>query len=256
MKRVATAIVLIPLVVYVVLWADPMLFLAVLATAAWLSYREYDSLAAGYGFGAPGPLGYLIGLVVLLGQGETWLVLAGTALIALTWNMRAEPLSQVLPRTSMLLLGIVYIFGCWHAALLLHQANRGWLLFALLVSWTGDIGAYYVGRNFGRRKLAPRVSPNKSWEGAVASVFASILLAGGYLVYFVRGIPVLRVIAITALANVAGQIGDLAESAIKRGAGTKDSGSLLPGHGGFLDRVDSTLFALPVVYLCLVRWAG
>jgi len=256
MKRILTAAALIPFVVYVVLWADPLLFLGVLAAAAFLSYREYDSLAAGYGFGAPGPLGYLAGVLLLLGLGEAWLVLTATALAALAWAMRAEPLSQALPRASLLLAGVVYIFGCWHAGLLLHEANRHWLLFALLVSWAGDMGAYYVGRTFGRHKMAPRVSPNKSWEGAAASVVTSVLLAGAYLAYFARGIPAPRAFAVAVLANIAGQIGDLAESAIKRGAGTKDSGALLPGHGGFLDRVDSTLFALPVVWACLVRWAG
>ena len=98
--------------------------------------------------------------------------------------------------------------------------------------------------------MAPRVSPNKSWEGAAASVAASILVAVPYLWYFVHiggsaSIPLF--ILLTAAANAAGQIGDLAESAMKRGAGVKDSGALLPGHGGLLDRVDSTLFALPVI---------
>ena len=92
------------------------------------------------------------------------------------------------------------------------------------------------------------MSPKKSWEGAAASVVASVLIAGGYLLYFVSGVPVLEAIALTAVANVAGQLGDLCESAMKRGAGVKDSGGILPGHGGFLDRVDSTMFALPVIY--------
>jgi phosphatidate cytidylyltransferase len=98
--------------------------------------------------------------------------------------------------------------------------------------------------------MAPRVSPKKSWEGAAASVATSILIAGGYLMYF-AGIGAPRAIALAAAANVAGQLGDLAESAMKRGAEVKDSGAILPGHGGFLDRVDSTLFSLPVVYACL-----
>ena len=97
-------------------------------------------------------------------------------------------------------------------------------MYALLVSWTGDIGAYYVGRSFGRHRLAPRISPHKSWEGAIASVATALLLAGAYLVYFV-GVPIPLALALTAVANAAGQLGDLAESAIKRGAGVKDSGA-------------------------------
>src|SRR5262249_33821291 len=109
-------------------------------------------------------------------------------------------------------------------------------------------GAYFIGRKLGKHKLATRVSPNKSWEGAAASVAASMLFGAAYLTRFVEGVTILEAIGITAAANIAGQIGDLAESAMKRGAGVKDSGTILPGHGGFLDRVDSTLFTLPVVY--------
>ena len=105
-----------------------------------------------------------------------------------------------------------------------------------------------MGRRWGRHKMAPTVSPKKSWEGAAASVAAALLLCGAYLVYFVH-VPILNAALLTALANIAGQLGDLAESSIKRGAGVKDSGAILPGHGGFFDRVDSTLFTLPVIYL-------
>jgi phosphatidate cytidylyltransferase len=124
-------------------------------------------------------------------------------------------------------------------------------MFALLLNWAGDSGAYFVGRQFGRHKLASRVSPKKSWEGAVASVAMSVLIAGAYVVRAVPGVSIAAAIVLTSVANVAGQLGDLAESAIKRGAGVKDSGAILPGHGGFLDRVDSTLFAMPVIYAYL-----
>jgi phosphatidate cytidylyltransferase len=124
-------------------------------------------------------------------------------------------------------------------------------MYALLISWTGDGGAYYVGRAFGRHKLAPRVSPNKSWEGSAASVVASVLIAGAYMLRFIPEVGAVQAIVITIVANAAGQLGDLAESAMKRGAGVKDSGAILPGHGGFLDRVDSTLFTLPAIYVCL-----
>src|SRR5262249_5916703 len=123
-----------------------------------------------------------------------------------------------------------------------------WLMYALLLNWAGDAGAYYVGRRFGRHKMAPRVSPQKSWEGAAASLVTSMLLAGWYLQFFVPEVSVPAALGLTAAANAAGQAGDPAESAMKRGARVKDSGGILPGHGGFLDRVDSTLFALPVIY--------
>ncbi|MGD0499573.1 MAG: phosphatidate cytidylyltransferase [Bryobacteraceae bacterium] len=249
MKRVLTAAALIPVIVYVVLFANSWIFLGVLIAAAILSYREYDGIAEAYGFGAPGPLGYGFGLLLLASKGEAWLVLVAAAAAALALAMRADDLARTLPRAALLVMGVAYVFGCWKCAALLRESNPHWLMFALMVNWVGDAGAYYVGRPFGKHKMAPRVSPNKSWEGAAASVAVSILAGGGYLVYF-TGIGAPAAAAVAAAANVAGQLGDLAESAMKRGAGLKDSGTILPGHGGFLDRVDSTLFALPVVYAC------
>jgi phosphatidate cytidylyltransferase len=251
MKRILTAAALIPVVVYVVLWANFWAFLAVLVTVALLCYREFNGVAEAYGFGAPGPLGYGAGLLLLAWRQETWLLVLGIALILLALAMRAGDLAKSLPRAALLLAGIVYIFGCWKCAMPLRELNPHWLMYALLVNWVGDIGAYYVGRRWGRHKMAPRVSPHKSWEGAAASVAASVLIAGAYLLRFVPGVGVAQAVALTVAANAAGQLGDLTESAMKRGAGVKDSGVILPGHGGLLDRVDSTLFALPLIYAYL-----
>jgi len=255
MKRVLTAAALIPPVVFVVLRAPFAAVLAVVAVVACLCWHEYSAMADRLTPGSGSPIGYIAGLLVLAPQVETWLVLVLLAIVALILAMRSPDLRDALPRASFLVLGVVYIFGCWKCALLVREASPHWLMFALLVNWAGDAGAYYVGRKFGRRKLAPRVSPGKSWEGAFGSILTAVVLAGAYVVYFVPGMSWPAAVAITIAANVAGQVGDLAESAIKRGVGVKDSGSILPGHGGFLDRVDSTLFALPVVYsyLRLVR---
>jgi phosphatidate cytidylyltransferase len=248
MKRVLTALALIPIVVWVVLWANVWVFLAVLFAVAFLCWREYDDIAASYGFGAPGIAGAAAGYLLFAWRGDAWLYLTLVAVLAFIAVMRVDDLGKALPRAALLIAGVVYIFGCWKCAIPLREANPHWLMFALLLNWAGDIGAYYVGRNFGKHKLAPRVSPNKSWEGAVASVATAVLIGGGYLIAFIPGIAVWNAVGITIAANVAGQFGDLAESAMKRGAGVKDSGTILPGHGGFLDRVDSTLFALPVIY--------
>ncbi len=257
MRRVLTALALIPIAVYVVLWANVWVFSAVLVAAAILSYREYDRIAEGYGFGAPGPLGYAAGLLLLFVEREpwTWLVLVLAALAGMALAMRAADLAQTLPRAALLLLGIVYVFGCWKCARPLRESSPHWLMYTLLVNWAGDIGAYYTGRSLGKRKLAPRVSPKKTWEGAAGSLAASVVIAGAYLTYFVPTVGIGAAVALTLAVNAAGQVGDLAESALKRGAGVKDSGAILPGHGGFLDRVDSTMFALPVVY-AYVRLAG
>jgi phosphatidate cytidylyltransferase len=248
MKRVLTAAALIPPVLATVFFANNWIVLAVVAVVAMFCYREYDSIAAAYGFGAPGPLGYGAGLLLLMWGGEAWLIVLAAALLAFALSLQADNLAHALPRSALLVTGVVYVFGAWKCALPLHRLNPHWLMYALIVNWVGDIGAFYVGRTFGRHRLAERVSPKKSWEGAIAAVVTAVLIAGAYLVYFVPGVGVLEAIALTAVANVAGQLGDLCESAMKRGAGVKDSGSILPGHGGFLDRVDSTLFSLPVIY--------
>lgn len=255
MRRLLTAAALIPVIVYVVLFANQWVFLGVLATVAFLCYREYNTITAGYGFGPPGIIGYAVGIGVLFWPDQNWhlpspwLWIVLVALLASAVAMEAKDLTHALPRASILLMGVVYIFGCWRCALPLHEMNRHWLMYALIINWAGDAGAYYIGKRFGKHKMAPRVSPKKSWEGAVASVITANLIAVPYLMHFVGGLPVFSAIVLTVTANAAGQIGDLAESAIKRGAGVKDSGGLLPGHGGLLDRVDSTLFALPIIYI-------
>ncbi len=248
MKRVLTALALIPTVAWVVLWADSWIFLAVLAAVACLCYREYNDIAADYGFGAPGVAGYGAGLLLLFAPDVPWIAVVILTLVILVMVMRVENLAHALPRAALLLTGIVYVFGCWRCARPLRELSPHWLMYGLMLNWVGDIGAYYVGRPFGKHKLAPRVSPNKSWEGSLASVVTSTLVGTIYLQRFLPSVPLRQAIALTVAANVAGQLGDLAESAMKRGANVKDSGAILPGHGGFLDRVDSTLFALPVIY--------
>jgi len=251
MKRVLTALVLFPLVTYVVLWSPLWAVLAVTAAVALLCFYEYSAIAAAYQPAQPGPLGYGAGLLVLVlrGDGYVELTIVAVALIALSLALRADDLRAGIARAAFLLLGVVYVFGCWRFAPLLAAQNRYWLLYALVLNWIGDIGAYYVGRAVGRHKLAPIVSPGKSWEGAAASLAASLVFGFFFLRSAIPAVPPAAALALTAVANVAGQFGDLCESALKRGAGVKDSGTLLPGHGGWLDRVDSTLFTLPLVYL-------
>lgn len=255
MKRVLTALVLFPLVTYVVVWSPQWAVLAVTALVALLCFHEYSGIAAGYQDGKLGPLGYGAGLLILAlpGNAQAMLAVIALALIALSLALRADDLRGGIVRAAFLLLGVVYVFGCWRFAPLLRAQNRYWLLYALVLNWIGDIGAYYIGRAVGRHKLAPVVSPGKSWEGSAASLAASLIFGFFFLRWAIPAVPPAAALGLSAAANIAGQFGDLCESALKRGAGVKDSGTLLPGHGGMLDRVDSTLFTLPVVYLYLSR---
>jgi phosphatidate cytidylyltransferase len=252
MKRVVTSLILIPLVLYLVILGPAWSVFAAVALCAMLCYREYCGIAASYGVDRLGPLGFAAGLGVLALQGDgVWILTTVVALAGISLAMRADNLAEVLPRASTMVLGVAYIFGSWKCAILLRDISPYWLLFALAINWVGDISAYYVGKNIGMHKLARQISPGKSWEGAIASVIAAIAFGVVYLNRFAPQLPLAAAVGLSALANVAGQLGDLAESALKRGAGLKDSGTLLPGHGGLLDRVDSTLFSMPTVYLCL-----
>jgi len=247
MKRILTASVMIPIVLYAVLGGIEWFFLLVLCTVAFICFDEYSLITA-----SREPLAYAAGLVILLAPLPwVWLAFVLITLLLMTLAMRAGDLASGVARAAALTLGVLYIFGSWRTAALLRAMNPWWLVFGLVVNWLGDTGAYYVGRRWGRRKLAPRVSPKKTWEGAIASAVTSCVIGGLALPRLIPGVGIGQALLLALVANVAGQVGDLAESAIKRGAGVKDSGTLLPGHGGMLDRVDSSTFALPVLYAVL-----
>jgi phosphatidate cytidylyltransferase len=248
MKRLATALVLIPTISYFVIWADFRAFVVVLSAIALLCYREYDTIVANHGIPSPGWIGYPVGLVILLAPNpEVWFVLG--ALLFMTMALQSADLRTALPRAAAGALGLLYTYGTWRTGISLRQSDPWWLFFACALNWVGDTAAFYVGRSIGKRKLAPRISPGKSWEGAIASVVASMLFGYFLMPRLLPAVPAWKFLAIAALANAAGQVGDLCESALKRGAGMKDSSNLLPGHGGWLDRVDSSLFAMPTVYV-------
>ncbi len=257
MKRAVTALILIPTVGWVALLSPEPIWMAVTAIVAALCFYEFRSIAAAHGSHFPLACGLLAGLAILLVPGRAFVALpAVIAAVSLALAMRSDDLARVLPNCAGLMLGLFYIFGSWRSSLELGRINRHWLLFAMALNWIGDMAAYFVGRAIGRHKLAPIISPGKSWEGATASVLGSAIFGVVYLGYFLPGVGTAEAFALTAVANVAGQLGDLSESALKRGAGMKDSGSSLPGHGGWLDRVDSTLFAVPFVFLWLTIRTG
>ena len=252
MKRILTAAVLVPTFLWVVLAAPAAAFAVALVAVAGLCFYEYSNIAARHLEDEPNlaqnPIGYGAGLVLLFlpGQEVTFLVLV--AVVVMIQSLRADSLRQSLPRASFILLGVIYCFGAWRCAAGLRSISPWWLLFALAINWVGDTFAYYFGRMLGRHKLAPRVSPGKSWEGTIASLAGTLVLGVFYLHQFLPNVGIVQAVALCLCGNMAGQLGDLCESAFKRGAGVKDSGTLLPGHGGWLDRVDSSMFSLPVVY--------
>ena len=288
LKRIATAVVLIPIVLVLILRAPVWVLAIVAGIVALLTIHEFLKLTEAYGVEPmrwPTHLFaglFFLTLVVaaggrtpLLSTGQFLLMLGFFAAIApfvfLTRAMRDESLKAGYPAAAASVFAFTYIALPMGMLVQLRQQWAGafYLLYLLLVVWAGDIFAYFVGKSVGRHLMAPRVSPKKTWEGAIASVVASV--AVGWLLFHYSlavssallraGLIQLRdglfgleqpaigpIIVLTIIVNVAAQLGDLVESLIKRGADVKDSGSILPGHGGMLDRIDALLFAAPVLW--------
>lgn len=153
---------------------------------------------------------------------------------------------------GVLTLGMLYIGMGFNALLVARGVNFWTLLYAMLIVWLTDSGAYLFGRKLGKHKLAPHISPNKTWEGSVWGTVAATVILTAYLAIFPVGAHphnLFLMAVVTLLLSILGQFGDLVESALKRYYGVKDSGKILPGHGGILDRFDSMLFVLPALYL-------
>ena len=288
LKRIATAVVLIPVVLALVLRAPVSVLAVVVAIVALLTIHEFLKLTESYGVRPLRVLTYIfVGIFFLLlafnfGNEKPLLstavfvyCLGFAAAIApfifLTRAMRNEDLSSGYPAAAASVFAFTYIALPMGMLVQLRQQWAGafYVLYLLLVVWAGDIFAYFVGKSMGRHLMAPRISPKKTWEGAAASLAGSVAV-GWMLFHYALPLSsaLLRaglierrdglfgleqpamgpIVLLTIVLNVAAQLGDLVESLIKRGAGVKDSGSILPGHGGMLDRIDALLFAAPVLW--------
>lgn len=248
MKRVLTAAIAIPVVFAITLFTPDWIFALAVGLVAALAAEEFLSLGATRGLGRPGQWFLLpVGLVASsFFGGAEWVltILAGSTIVLLAATAFSGSTEAAIGRASIGLGSIVYC-GLTLGFLILLPRELILLLFAIV--WAGDSAAYYAGKSLGRHLLAPRISPKKTWEGGIAGLAGSILagIIGG--VFFLSE-PWLNLAVISGIVAIAGQIGDLAESALKRSAGVKDSSSILPGHGGILDRLDSLFFAVPVFY--------
>lgn len=257
MKRWITGIVAVPLLILLVGFAPRWLFYAVV----WLV--SLGSLVEFYHMTAPelSPIvrwttvGFTTTLFVLLGIREFYLALAFApfllmlvmALFMFFHRSIAAENTGVLGKA---LLGPLYVTMPLSLLLLIDRFPGGkfWIFFLLAVIFSSDMGAFYFGRLFGSHKLWRRISPGKTWEGAIGGLLSSIFIAAVTSKLLPLNQPIFCMVFLGAVISVAGQVGDLCESMIKRNQGHKDSGRILPGHGGLLDRIDGLLFGIPVVY--------
>ncbi len=258
--RVLSALLLVPPFLAVVQFGSPLHFHLVVSLAILLCAWEFTWLC---------PLGASRGTAALVGAGSLawqWAMVAGLApdvvapALAVVMLIRAlgdgEDFRTALLRAAWAVLGVAYVGGLLSYASLLREGPDGRQLvyFAALTTWAGDIGAYYVGSRLGRRPLAPRVSPKKTVEGALGGIAATALVAAAGSSWVWPRLPLATAIWAGGMLAVVGILGDLSESAVKRAAGVKDSGALIPGHGGVLDRLDSLMFCVPALYVC--AWLG
>jgi phosphatidate cytidylyltransferase len=286
--RVLTALVLIPIVIGIVLFTPTYLVAIAVAVITVQALREYFQLGDAIGHRAHRlwtgfcallliaqswastgwsvsltsetqpvarstlEIGEIIRRMSIIDAPMTLFLLFVFGVTVLTLFTR-RPLVESLPAAGISSSGLLLVAFPLSFAVRLHglPSQGPWLLlFALAITWAADTAAYFVGRAFGKHPLAPRISPKKTWEGSIGGIVGSLIIA--YAASFFLRVPLPHLLAIAFLGNVAGQMGDLLESACKRSAGVKDSGSLLPGHGGVLDRIDALVLCIPVVWYYLV----
>lgn len=260
--RVITAVILIPPVIYLIGWSPKWLFLLAILAVVEISLHEYFSLFRAAGFRVLPILGYLGGGLICLtqttGHPTHWAVAVAVLLllfvmVAGLWRIRE--LKEYLGAVAATFFGICYVALTLSLLYVIRYAvpedGRRFVLLLFLVIWADDIFAYLIGRSLGKHLIFPRVSPKKTVEGSAAGLLGSLLVAWAFAHWFWQTSDLKSVMLLSLIVAVAGQVGDLAESALKRGANIKDSGTLLPGHGGMLDRIDSLLFGVPAIWLYL-----
>ena len=255
-SREITAAIASPIVIWLIGWSHEYVFDAVIAIVAVLALIEFINLGKHKGYDIPVALCITIVVIIMAAFILEHLsvelgVFAALLLIPASYVFSRKPLEDSLPSSAVAVLATTYV-GMLTGSLirLRNDFPEGWKLvfFLLLVVWLGDSGAYYVGKKFGKHKLSPRISPKKTIEGLAGGMATSIIAALVIHFTFFPNFPLHHAIIAGVLLSFAGVVGDLAESMWKRSADVKDSGTLLPGHGGFLDRFDSILFTAPILY--------
>ncbi len=259
LTRVITSVIGAALLISIILFGNVLLFWLVVSTAIVIGLLEFYRLAeARYPiYKLPGiMLGWLLSLSPLLYTSMKNITLSDFAITLIVLALflyilfTKRPLKEVFPAFGVTVLGVLYVSWLLSHLVLLRGLSNGreFVFYLLLVVWSGDTGAYYTGRAFGKHKLAPVISPKKTIEGGVGGIIASLLGSGLAKFTFLPLLSYSDCVALGIILAVIAQCGDLCESMLKRAVNIKDSGNILPGHGGILDRLDGVMFAAPVLY--------
>lgn len=254
MKRVLSGVVALPILIALIQWGSPFLFYLLALCAILLAAYEYFEMTAktgveGFPFVGMVLCFLLTGCFYFKNYYTEWFIVAPVA-VFLAWFFKEKNVKMALDNIAYTFFGVAYVAGLLGSFILIRNLENGQYLlyFVFLATWLGDTLAYYGGRAYGRRPLAPDISPKKTIEGALAGLGGSLLGGLAAKLFFLRGISLGHCLIAALFCGMLGQLGDLAESLLKRNAGIKDSGSLIPGHGGILDRMDSLMFSGPFFY--------
>jgi phosphatidate cytidylyltransferase len=269
MSRVITAVVVLPFLIASILisWLQP-LFVLLAAAAMSLGLYEFYVLAKKRDLKPDAAAGYLGGAALftvfyfndpapasdlLMTQTIPIILVVFTAGTLLAATLRGAPFDKIIAASGATILGVLYVvlLGGHLVAVrtgFRQELSADLLSFFFLIIFGSDIGAFYAGKAFGKHKLAPSISPGKTWEGVAGGVLAGLLLSAIAHFWFFRELPLKLALPLGGVMTILGVLGDLTESAVKRSAGAKDAAKILPGHGGLLDRLDSLLFNAPVIY--------
>jgi phosphatidate cytidylyltransferase len=255
--REITALVAAPALIWIVGWSHPLIFAAAASVCALLALYEFLSLGKKKGFEIPTLLclataAIILAAFVLEPISVEMGVFVALLLIPTSYVFGKSTLEKALPASAIAVMATLYV-GMLGGSLIRLRADfpagPKLVFFLMLVVWLGgDTGAYYTGRALGKTKLSPRISPKKTVEGLAGGIIGSIVVAIVIHFTFFKEFPLVHAIIAGVMLSICGVIGDLAESMWKRSADVKDSGTLLPGHGGFLDRFDSIFFTAPILY--------
>jgi phosphatidate cytidylyltransferase len=256
MKRWATGVIAVPILIVIIAYGSEGMFTLLIAFVTLVGVAEYNRMVFGTGLWREKVETLAVAMLILIAAAARdrvilVAVLSFAVMVILMLNLlriREEGLDMI--RVGKLILGVMYVPLLMSHFILIRQESEGirWIFFILVLAFSGDIAAYYVGKGMGRRKLLPEVSPGKTVEGTIGLFAGSIVGCILFRQLFFPILPVSHTVILGLVGSVAGQLGDLCESALKRAAGVKDSGALLPGHGGILDRLDCLMFITPFVY--------
>ena len=264
MKRLLTALIVLPVLIASILVASLWWVFVLLAVAAMvLALWEFYALAKRLQLKPDAETGYIAGaiLITIALQPNFAITLAGAHFVVIVFTaaamvaatLRGAPFEKLIPSVGATMLGILYIPLLGSHLLSIRMGfsqtlSAHLLSFFFLVLMGSDAGAYYIGQALGKHKLAPSISPGKTWEGAIGGIIAALAMGALSHFWFFRELPLRYILPLAGVMAIVGILGDLTESALKRGAGAKDAANILPGHGGMLDRLDSLLFNAPLIY--------